>query len=533
VKLQVELGTWQPALNEAGLAVPIQAVASGKSQLRLLTAENVLPTPAGYAPVPDFQPALVVTPITERPQGAYAGFDDAANGFNVAGSATKLWWLTGDGTFDVTGPAGGYRTPVEGRWELTQFGNVCYGTNYLDPLQARDLFGTLGSTPEKFTNITAAPQAAHLAIISQQLVLGDLIDPVEGAKPARVQWSAVGNPQSWPTPGTDLAASVLSDRQDLEGPYGRVQRIIGGGDGGIIFQERAVWRMDFTGGDVIYNFQKVEDGRGLLTPGLVISLGNRRILYLAEDGLNVLTAGSGSDPIAQDSVSPFLLRDISEPFLSRSWAAADPDRPIVYFLYVDTTSTTGIPNKLLVWNWALDRFALIRIADVEVVFPVAASGAATSLEAPPPDEDIDLPPDESWDKVQVSGLFTLGGFKGSPSGTPTAWQLSTMDAAPTSTARLVTGMVEWVSGRRSFLRGIRPIVSDFAGSKPTITSCGLQLRSNNIDTEDTVVAQASRNSDGVCQFRADARYSAVDVRVAGNFEYLSGVEVDYDSSGDR
>ena len=54
----------------------------------------------------------------------------------------------------------------------------------------------------------------------------------------------------------DLAASVQSDNQTLQGDGGWIQAVTPGSEVGAIFQERAIWRMDYRGGDIVFDVER-------------------------------------------------------------------------------------------------------------------------------------------------------------------------------------------------------------------------------------------------------------------------------------
>jgi hypothetical protein len=102
------------------------------------------------------------------------------------------------------------------------------------------------------------PKARHIAVVRDFVVLGNVDDGT--ARPNRVAWSAINNSADWA-----VSASTQSDIQDLQGDGGWVQKVVGG-EYGLVFQERAVWKMTYIGSPVIFQFDLIERSRGALPP---------------------------------------------------------------------------------------------------------------------------------------------------------------------------------------------------------------------------------------------------------------------------
>ena len=77
-----------------------------------------------------------------------------------------------------------------------------------------------------------------------------------------VRWSALGAPTDWPTPGTDDARTKLSGEQVFPNKSGYVTGISGNDFYAYVFQERAISKATFVGGDIQFSFNIFEEGRG-------------------------------------------------------------------------------------------------------------------------------------------------------------------------------------------------------------------------------------------------------------------------------
>lgn len=77
-----------------------------------------------------------------------------------------------------------------------------------------------------------------------------------------VQWCAIGDPTDWPIPGTDDARAKQAGLQAFPNSFGEVTGVAGNDFFGYVFQERAISKMTYVGGDVVFSFDTFEEGRG-------------------------------------------------------------------------------------------------------------------------------------------------------------------------------------------------------------------------------------------------------------------------------
>jgi len=77
-----------------------------------------------------------------------------------------------------------------------------------------------------------------------------------------VRWSAIGDPTDWPVADTNDARTKQSGLQVFPNQHGVVTGVAGNDFFAYIFQERAVWKANYVGGDVVYSFNAFEEGRG-------------------------------------------------------------------------------------------------------------------------------------------------------------------------------------------------------------------------------------------------------------------------------
>ena len=84
-----------------------------------------------------------------------------------------------------------------------------------------------------------------------------------------IYWSAIGDPTDWPTPATDDARAKQSGQQAFPTRFGWVTAIAGNDFYMYIFQQEAITKGTYSGGDSVFSFDTFEEGRGCVRQGMV------------------------------------------------------------------------------------------------------------------------------------------------------------------------------------------------------------------------------------------------------------------------
>jgi len=484
-------GEWMPDLPDLGN--------SG------IVAQNVIPWNGAYKSFP----SMVVQSgaLNARVQGGYFARDTSGNVYNFAGTTSKLYeQVAGSVNYtDVTRSSGGaYGTSIDDFWEMVQWGNTVIATNFIDAPQVITLgsanFTALGGTP---------PNARHVAVVRDFVVFGN-VNYSAGVLPNRVYWSAINNSADY-----TIAASTQCDIQDLQGDGGWIQKIIGG-EYGLVFQERAVWKMTYVGSPVIFQFDLVERNRGAYAPQSVIGWGNM-VFFLADDGFYQMVGGSPAIPIGGGKVDKTFLADLNTSYAYRINAAIDPTNKLVMWAYPGQGSTDGTCTSIIIYNWAVKRWALITGVSIECFTRYASTGyTLDTLDTV--SSSIDALTASLDSRIWTGGAQSMSAFDSSH-------KLNTFSGTA-MTATVDTGEVQLTPGQRSSVLWARPITDGNAAS------VALRSRNRLADTG-TYGSASSQDSTGICALRSNARYHAARTTTSGAFNFIQGVELQYTSEGER
>lgn len=460
---------------------------------------NVYPQGNCYRPWKQF--SAVTDALDARCQGAIGAKDNSGQAANFAGDATKLYKLSSTLLWeDVTRTSGGaYATSADEFWEFTQFGLNIIAVNGTDDPQVYTLgsssnFAALGGSP---------PSARHIAVVRDFVVLGNLSTGEQ-----KIQWSGFNNSAAW------TVGANQSDEQDFP-DGGWVQRIVGG-EVGYVIQERAIRRMTYVGGDVIFQIDKVENLRGTRAPQSVVQLGPT-FFYLGQDGFYWFT-GESSKAIGSQKVNGYFLDDVNESFIYRVAAAIDPQKRVVLWAYPSNNSTVGATDKIIGYKWDEDKWFNLEI-ELDYMYQSASLGVTLDgLDSIYP--NLDTMPISLDSAAFVGGALTLAAFntsfeQGEFTGTPLEATVATEEFQPNT-------------GGRVFVNNTLPVIS----------SSSARIRIGSRERRADTVAYTGYSTmldSGHCPIRASGRsvFAEMNVPAGTTWDEFQGMEVEYQQDGVR
>jgi hypothetical protein len=493
-ELRIKLGQWLPD-------VPYN------ENPGLVEAKNTIPAEGFYK---DYLPLETADDaLGDRVIGAFAAVDTEGNSHIYCGIDSDLYLKAGSSYTDLTATV--FTTAVDGYWRFTQFDDQVIATNFSDVPQAI----TAGSsTANDLATSGTAPSARQVGVINRFVVLGDT-DFGGDLVPNRIQWSAIDDCRTWPTPNTAAARTVQSGEQVLPAVQGAVTAIANGDFFGLVFQKRGITRATYVGGDVVFQFQTVDFTRGCWFPQSMAQVG-QHCYFIAADGFYA-TDGLSVKPIGAGKVDRYFFADVDQTYIERVTVAVDYINKCIFWSYPNFSATSGVPNAMLIYNYAEDRWA--RAEDsVTLIFSSVSDGyTLDQLDALYPSlDDVPVSLDST---VWQGGANTMMGFGGD-------FKLGTFSGTAL-VARFETGGYELNPFGYMFIRGVRPRVT----GNPTSVAVSIGSRDNQDNETRSFTANATRTTrTGVCDFRETVRFGTIRLEVTGGFDRALGVDVDGEPS---
>jgi len=465
----------------------------------IVTANNVIPAANGYRSLPSF--TQLSTSASNTLLGIYSAKADDATISLFAGDSTRLYeFNTGtSGLDDVSN--GTYSLEGKERWKFVQYGNdVIVAGGIGEELQYWDL-----ATSTQFATLsTDAPKADYIAVVRDFIFTAN-IDEGSGRKPYRVKWSGFDSATDW-TAGTNQ-----SDFQDIP-DAGAIQGIVGG-EFATIFMEKAIVRATYTGLPLVFQFDKVEPNRGCKIAGSICNIGQLSFYY--SDSGFYMWDGQQSKPIGQEKVDDFFNTDCDFSYINKITSAVDPIRQIAVWSYVSTSNTGTTPDKLLIYNYYLDRWSSADV-DSDLVAPFfTASYSLEDLDNV--STNLDTIPASLDSSFWLGGEFYLGGAL--------ADQMYVFSGAVLD-GTVETGELPLAAGKHNLVTRIYPY---YDGGSVTLQVGTRDALSDSV----TFTSAVSPNTDNFANFRAQGRYHRLRMSITGEWDLAQGIDVEAREIGRR
>jgi hypothetical protein len=434
----------------------------------LRTADGVYPTVDGYKPVGQWAQAF--SAMSGAPKGGASFVSQQGITVIVAGSATTLYSANAGGWSSI---ASGYSIQGAQRWRFAQFGGLAIATNGADPMQKIALdtmtVSALGGSPPRFE---------ALAVVGRGFLVGTVMD----GDVMTLAWCGAFNAEKWDF-GNDQ-----SDYETLPSG-GRINGILSG-EFGLVLQRDRLVRMDYIGGNGIFDFAEVSSNIGCVSVHSVAQWGTLGF-FLSDEGFMMWT-GSDVVPIGRGWIDAQFAAAYSASNFEGMSTAIDPVRGIVMW---------SMGDKVYCYDWTLrDKNGIGRWSTVTYAAPIIFSGVTKALTIDETDPLVGV----TDDNIDTIGLLSLddASFRG---GDPRLYVFSSGNALGTFTgtpmAATFTGNdIEMFDGKRADVRSVRPDIDATGGI--TVTLAAKQRLG---DATASFTASTLQNS-GDMPIRASGRY---------------------------
>ena len=462
--------------------LPDQPAVSGS----LTQATNVYPVVNGYAPFPS--PVTLGTAAPDALLATFTGKSGASVNM-FASSATNLYkFNTTALTYDNVSKLGGYSGQV---LDYAQFGTVMITSNGTEKLQAYNL-----TSSALFADVSAnAPAAKFVTVVRDFVVAGNVSGFAN-----KLWWSDLNDETNWnPSLTSQSDTQILADGGAIQG--------ITGGEFGLIFMEKSIYRMTYIGSPYFFQFDNISRGLGCYEPNSITQ--HQNISYFLSDDGFYMCDGQMITGIGNEKVDRFFFKDISTANMGSLSATSDPLKKLIIWNYKTSAGTYA----QLIYNWQLQRwsYATAQVTSVSEI----ASGTVSleSLNAYGTVDTIGISFDSrfwSASKLLLSG--TVGNY------------VATLDGASLA-GSITTGEVQ-LEGSRSVVTMARPII-DNGSSTVAIASRGM------LNENITYSIPSACNLEGRAPLRASGRYHRFKVSPTGAWNYAVGIEIDIMPQGVR
>lgn len=376
-------------------------------------------------------------------------------------------------------------------WDAVQYGNKMIMANGGSKLQQY----TLNSSTYVTDLAAAAPEAKYVTVVKDFVVAANVI-----GEENKVYWSDINDETDW-TPGLASQSDfqVMPDGGDITG--------LAGGEFGLIFLERAIYRMSYAGSPYFFQFDAISRTLGCISAGSIINYAGLTY-FLADDGFYVCD-GQTTKPIGTEKIDRWFFDNANLTDLKLKMSSAiDTEKRLIVWLFPAQNGD----NLLLIYNISLNKWSYAETTADSVSFALTPSVTLEGLDVF--SASIDALGISLDDRQWVGGLLLLSATRG-----PNIVTFS----GQYKQAALTSGDIDIGN---SVITLARPIVDVGSGS---VAVASRELLSNAITFGDASVA----DSEGRCGLRSAGRYHRVKTSPSGNWRTAVAVEIDIAGQGTR
>lgn len=450
-------------------------------------AKNCYPVANGYAPFrseanysDDAAQALLI---------AFAGKFAGATTLFAAGATQIYKFDSSDASLDAATTTG--YTAVEG-WDVTQFGSKMIVANGQDKLQAYDL----GSSTYFADLAAAAPTAKFVTVVKDFVVAANT-----GGDENKVYWSDINDETDWtPSSASQSDTQIIPDGGDITG--------LAGGEYGLVFLERAIYRMTYAGSPFFFQFDAISRSLGCISNGSITQYGGLTY-FLADDGFYACD-GQSVKQIGAEKVNRWFFDNAVPSEISTGMSATvDPVKKLVIWRFAGTFNI----KYLLIYSIDLDRWSYAETTATSVAYVLTPSATLEQVDNYNSDLDaLEIPLDS---RVFAGGQLLFGGVSGS--------KIIAFSGQP-KTAEIATGDIDI---GQSMVTLARPIVDNGSAS---IAVASRDLLNEVVEFyQDTAADSENRVS-----LRSNGKYHRLRLTPSGaNWRTAVGLEVDVVKQGTR
>lgn len=464
---------------------------------------GVLPRGDGYGPARALQPFSAAlagscrgTFYARKTDGTIVLFAATATNLYRLDNTTLAWTLVSKGGLSYSA------LPTSDNWQFAQFGNNVVATQANTVPQVFDI-----SSNTNFVDLAGSPPTArYVTVVGRFLVLSGLT-----SNPNRVHWSDLDGITTW-SAGTGFANFV-----DL--PDGGVVRGVAGGEFGLLLQESATRRMVYVAGaKPAFQLERIGEEIGLLGPYSLIRAGSRLFFYSAQ-GFQAFAGGIGGGvtPIGKERVDRTFAADLDTGALQLLVGAQDPSGTRVFWAYKSVNGQTGLADKALCYDYALDRWAPISV-NCEFIASMTKPGltldglnsVSSSIDA------LTFPLDD----VSTAVLSNLSAFD-------PAHRLGFFNG--TNAEAILETPEQGIDNRRIFIpSGIEP------RTDATTVFGSIRYRGN-AQSSLAATPESAINTQGICPARIDTKLARARIRIPAGTSWTNamGATLDFTASGQR
>ena len=450
-------------------------------------AKNCYPVVNGYAPLrseADYSDSAAQNLLI-----TFGGKFGGEVALFAAGATQVYKFDSSDASLDAATTTG--YSAVES-WDVTQYGAKMILANGQDKLQAYEI-----GVSTYFANLAAAAPTARFVTVVRDFVVA----ANDGNDTNKVYWSDINDETDW-TPGaaSQSDTQIIPDGGDITG--------LAGGEYGLIFLERAIYRMSYTGSPFFFQFDAISRSLGCISNGSIAQYGGITY-FLADDGFYSCD-GQSTKSIGAERVNRWFFDNAVPGEIQTAMSATvDPIRKLIVWKFENTFGG----KNLLIYSIDLDRWSYTDTTATSISYVLTPSATLEQVDNYNSSIDaLEIPLDS---RVFAGGQLLFAGVVGA--------KIVSFSGQP-KTANITTGDIDV---GRSTVTLVKPIVDKGSGS---VAIASRDLLSDQVEFSSNVAADAENR----VSIRSNGEYHRLRLTPTGaNWETAVGLEVEVVKQGNR
>ena len=379
------------------------------------------------------------------------------------------------------------------QWRFTQFGPNVLAVDNNSKVQYWEVNQSVS-----FEDASAdAPVAKYITTVRDFVVTAHV-----GGVANKVQWSDINDFTNW-TSGSASQADfqLLPDGNTIQG--------ITGGEIGLVFLEKAIIRMSYSGSPLFFQLDTISRGLGCIEGNSIAQYGATSF-FLSDDGFYKCD-GQTVTGIGTEKVDRYFYKDADLTDLDSMSASVDPIKKLVVWNYKNVDGGRGI----LVYNWQLNKWSRVETLTTGVGSITTTGYTLEGLEAVLGYTNLETIPASLDDRLWVGGKFLFAGFTNTKIVTFTGSNYN---------SELITPDME--VGYNSVATLVRPQIDN--GSADIKVASRREL-DDNIQFGSSVTT----SQEGRASIRSAGRYHRFSISPTGNWTNATSIDVDFKQQGNR
>ncbi len=450
---------------------------------------DMIPTDTGFESAPAAIDVVGLAALASSCRGGAVVENTLGVRRFFAGTQTKLFEYVSGAWSDVA-RVGNYTGSSDSRWSFAQFGEFAIASDGVAPIQA--------TSSGDFADIATAPAARIVVSVANFVMALNTVDGTYGTRGDAWWCSGIFDHTAW-TP----SLSTQANTGRLVSAGGAITAGLAFGQQVVAYKARSMFLGAYVGGDAVWDWQQVHGEAGCAGIDAVCDAGGAHV-FVGEDNIWIYD-GVRPRPLADGVVRQWWIANSSPVHRSRTIATYDRQNNRVWIFFPSQGSTTGTPDRALVYHMVTGRWgradreiqAAVTFAEPGVTFDTLDSVGAT----------FDTLPNVSFDsQFWTAGSRSLAVFS-------TSNKLQTLTGASNGGS-----FTCWDMGSDVQVTYLDLATISF-NKAPSSSTCGGVTR--RVSGGETVLGSAATLRDGQYQLRQSGRWHSLTFNFYGPVTVVS------------